>query len=153
MVLRDNYEELPELARYAHEELGVIEHEFRTPYFSTLIDRDYLLGHTVTRVELQRLAEKLDKLGYKNLQTDLRTSNEEYAQKVYSADYTKKDFHVPLWDSGEQARLYWSGPRIARIIAPGYFTMDEFPCAWDMNQLNEPDKFFDFAAGVSQRIK
>lgn len=60
MILKDNYDELVDIAIATRDKNNTARHEFRTPYYSALYD-DYVQNQLLSRKQLDTLSEKLTK--------------------------------------------------------------------------------------------
>lgn len=146
MVTRDNKDEILTLAKYAKEVCNVQHHEFRTPFFSPFISKDWLLNHTLNREELDKIEEGLRSLDYiSSACIDLQFCNEYYKKIIddgnYRASYPQiavwagdgKNTMVPLIKTGHVA--------IPRISARGHFTADTLDYAYDLGHIEDYEIF------------
>lgn len=146
MVTRDNKDELLELANYTREECNVLHHEFRTPYFSPAISKDWLLKHTLTRPELDDLEDKLGLLGYTGRgYVDLRFDTDFYRDVLTQKRYSSSSLLIPVWSEDGKADLIpffpTGDPAVPRISARGHFTADGLDYAYDLARINDYDEF------------
>ena len=147
MVTRDNKDEILALANYTREECGVLHHEFRTPYFSPGIPKDWLLKHTLTRPELDELDGKLGLLGYTERGcVDLRFDTDFYRNILTKKRYSASCPVLPVWSEDGRAEVIPYFPTadsaVPRISARGHFTVDGLEYAYDLGNIRDYEEFF-----------
>lgn len=146
MVTRDNKDELLALANYSRKECNVLHHEFRTPYFSQAIPKDWLLQHTLTRAELQKLEEALGLLGYTERgYVDLRFDTDFYRNVLTEKGYSASCPVIPVWSEDGNAEVIpffpTADPAVPRISARGHFTADGLEHAYDLAKIRDYEEF------------
>lgn len=146
MVTRDNKDEILALANYTREECNVIHHEFRTPYFSPAIPKDWLMKHTLSRAELNALEEKLQLLGYiQRGVIDFRFDIDHYKNILARGKSSPSFPLISVWSEDGNAEsipfLKTGDSFLPRISARGYFTADTLDYAYDLGHIEDYELF------------
>lgn len=150
MVTRDNKDEILAIARFAKEECGVYQHEFRTPYFSPFLPKNWLLNNTLSRDELNEIRDKLQDLGYEGTTCGFEFDAEKYREIISQGNYCASYPNIQVYsDDNSKEWIPYLQTGIAafpRINARGYFTADELEYAYNLNCINDYDEFIKFVA-------